>query len=66
MEAEKQVKFLQGCVGSAFAERDHSIMEVTTFSPLKVSLFCLVHRRRLGFNANKKKIYIFSKESTFI
>ncbi|CAL5391620.1 unnamed protein product [Camellia sinensis] len=29
MEAEKQVKFFQGCVGSAFAERDHSIMENT-------------------------------------
>ncbi|KAI7995277.1 Nascent polypeptide-associated complex subunit beta [Camellia lanceoleosa] len=28
MEAEKQVKFFQGCVASAFAERDHSIMEV--------------------------------------
>ncbi|KAF5448281.1 hypothetical protein F2P56_028835 [Juglans regia] len=27
MEAEKQVKFFQGCVASAFAERDHSIME---------------------------------------
>ncbi|CAL5328058.1 unnamed protein product [Camellia sinensis] len=27
MEAEKQVKFFQGCVPSAFAERDHSIME---------------------------------------
>ncbi|GAV74946.1 hypothetical protein CFOL_v3_18426 [Cephalotus follicularis] len=26
-EAEKQVKFFQGCVASAFAERDHSIME---------------------------------------
>ncbi|CAL5425124.1 unnamed protein product [Camellia sinensis] len=31
MEAEKQVKFFQGCVASAFAERDHSIMEVTAF-----------------------------------
>ncbi|XP_057991054.1 uncharacterized protein LOC110648455 isoform X2 [Hevea brasiliensis] len=27
MEAEKQVKFFQGCVASAFAERDHAIME---------------------------------------
>ncbi|XP_065870901.1 uncharacterized protein [Euphorbia lathyris] len=27
MEAEKQLKFFQGCVASAFAERDHSIME---------------------------------------
>ncbi|KAL7206357.1 hypothetical protein ACSBR2_019129 [Camellia fascicularis] len=27
MEAEKQVKFFQGCVASAFAERDNSIME---------------------------------------
>ncbi|XVF01397.1 hypothetical protein REPUB_Repub04eG0085700 [Reevesia pubescens] len=27
VEAEKQVKFFQGCVASAFAERDHSIME---------------------------------------
>ncbi|PSS29264.1 Sporulation-specific protein [Actinidia chinensis var. chinensis] len=26
-EAEKQVKFFQGCVAAAFAERDHSIME---------------------------------------
>ncbi|XP_028084167.1 uncharacterized protein LOC114285316 isoform X2 [Camellia sinensis] len=58
MEAKKQVKFFQGCVASAFAERDHSIMEVTTFSPLKVSMFCLVHRRRLGFNAKKKFLHI--------
>lgn len=29
MEAEKQVKFFQGCVGAAFAERDHAIIEVT-------------------------------------
>jgi hypothetical protein len=28
MEAEKQVKFFQGCVAAAFAERDNSIMEV--------------------------------------
>jgi len=28
MEAEKQVKFFQGCVAAAFAERDTSIMEV--------------------------------------
>uniref|UniRef100_A0A2C9VIZ4 Uncharacterized protein n=1 Tax=Manihot esculenta TaxID=3983 RepID=A0A2C9VIZ4_MANES len=27
VEAEKQVKFFQGCVASAFAERDHAIME---------------------------------------
>ncbi|KAI5423551.1 hypothetical protein KIW84_046483 [Lathyrus oleraceus] len=27
MEAEKQVKFFQGCVGAAFAERDHAIIE---------------------------------------
>ncbi|XP_050210515.1 uncharacterized protein LOC126660860 isoform X2 [Mercurialis annua] len=27
MEAEKQLKFFQGCVASAFAERDHAIME---------------------------------------
>ncbi|XVF10675.1 hypothetical protein REPUB_Repub07fG0202900 [Reevesia pubescens] len=27
VEAEKQVKFFQGCVASVFAERDHSIME---------------------------------------
>ncbi|XP_077233835.1 myosin heavy chain-like protein isoform X2 [Tasmannia lanceolata] len=27
MEAEKQLKFFQGCVASAFAERDHSLME---------------------------------------
>ncbi|KAJ4963383.1 hypothetical protein NE237_023322 [Protea cynaroides] len=27
MEAEKQVKYFQGCVAAAFAERDHSIME---------------------------------------
>ncbi|KAK6253417.1 hypothetical protein QUC31_015137 [Theobroma cacao] len=27
VEAEKQVKFFQGCVAAAFAERDHSIME---------------------------------------
>lgn len=28
LEAEKQLKFFQGCVAAAFAERDHSIMEV--------------------------------------
>lgn len=28
MEAEKQVKFFQGCVAAAFAERDHAIIEV--------------------------------------
>ncbi|XP_056160841.1 uncharacterized protein LOC115690332 isoform X3 [Syzygium oleosum] len=27
LEAEKQLKFFQGCVAAAFAERDHSIME---------------------------------------
>ncbi|KAK4258856.1 hypothetical protein QN277_005256 [Acacia crassicarpa] len=27
VEAEKQVKFFHGCVASAFAERDHAIME---------------------------------------
>ncbi|CAI8587284.1 unnamed protein product [Vicia faba] len=27
MEAEKQVKFFQGCVGAAFAERDNAIIE---------------------------------------
>ncbi|KHG16396.1 hypothetical protein F383_22976 [Gossypium arboreum] len=27
VEAEKQVKFFQGCVAAAFAERDHSILE---------------------------------------
>ncbi|XWS39855.1 hypothetical protein CRYUN_Cryun18bG0090600 [Craigia yunnanensis] len=27
VEAEKQVKFFQGCVAAAFAERDHSLME---------------------------------------
>jgi len=30
MEAEKQLKFFQGCVAAAFAERDNSIMEVMT------------------------------------
>lgn len=28
LESEKQLKFFQGCVATAFAERDHSIMEV--------------------------------------
>lgn len=27
-EAEKQLKFFRDCVAAAFAERDHSIMEV--------------------------------------
>ncbi|KAM7482411.1 hypothetical protein LguiB_006994 [Lonicera macranthoides] len=27
MEADKQVKFFQGCVAAAFAERDHAVME---------------------------------------
>lgn len=30
VEAEKQLKFFQGCVAAAFAERDRSIMEVMT------------------------------------
>ncbi|KAK9941861.1 hypothetical protein M0R45_007554 [Rubus argutus] len=30
MEAEKQLKFFQGCVAAAFAERDHSIMAAET------------------------------------
>lgn len=29
MEAEEQLKFFQGCVAAAFAERDHSLMEVS-------------------------------------
>lgn len=28
LEAEKQLKFFQGCVAAAFAERDTSMMEV--------------------------------------
>ena len=32
MEAEKQLKFFQGCVAAAFAERDHSVMEVMRVS----------------------------------
>lgn len=36
MEADKQVKFFQGCVAAAFAERDHAVMEV-----IVGSLFCL-------------------------
>lgn len=53
MEAEKQVKFFQGCVAAAFAERDHSIMEVMIVSIFFLNLsgfqlftfephFCLV------------------------
>jgi len=29
MEAEKQVKFFQCCMATAFAERDQAIIEVT-------------------------------------
>lgn len=57
MEAEKQVKFFHGCVAAAFAERDHSIMEVmlaSTFCVFEFSMFCLVHGRRLGFYSYKK------------
>jgi len=32
MEAEKQVKFFQGCMATAFAERDQAIIEVTILS----------------------------------
>lgn len=28
IEAQKQLKFFQGCVATAFAERDHAIIEV--------------------------------------
>lgn len=28
IEAEKQLKFFQGCVAAAFAERDNALMEV--------------------------------------
>jgi hypothetical protein len=31
VDAEKQLKFFQGCVAAAFAERDHAIIEVTLF-----------------------------------
>lgn len=34
MEAEKQVKFFQGCVAAAFSERDQAIIEVTIVSIL--------------------------------
>ncbi|KAK4340156.1 hypothetical protein RND71_041618 [Anisodus tanguticus] len=30
IEAEKQLKFFQGCVAAAFAERDHAVMEAET------------------------------------
>jgi hypothetical protein len=42
MEAEKQVKFFHGCVAAAFAERDHSIMEVMTVTTFKFEfIVCL-------------------------
>ncbi|GMH03086.1 hypothetical protein Nepgr_004925 [Nepenthes gracilis] len=31
LELEKQLKFFQGCVASAFAERDHALMEAEKF-----------------------------------
>lgn len=33
IEAEKQLKFFQGCVASAFAERDNAVMEVINLVP---------------------------------
>lgn len=41
LEAEKQVKFFQGCVAAAFAERDNSIMEVVI--AIKSELDILLH-----------------------
>lgn len=38
VEAEKQLKFFQGCVAAAFAERDNSIMEVMAVTLFK--FFC--------------------------
>ncbi|KAH7575412.1 hypothetical protein JRO89_XS02G0103800 [Xanthoceras sorbifolium] len=50
MEAEKQVKFFQGCVAAAFAERDHAVMEAEKakekeeLMPLKFNEF----QKRIG------------------
>lgn len=58
MEAEKQVKFFQGCVASAFAERDHSIMEVmTVIFLLSLSYFILLCKSFPAFN-NYRSFYI--------
>lgn len=53
MEAEKQVKFFQGCVAAAFSERDNAIMEVIAgldfffslvfISILSLSMLILLH-----------------------
>lgn len=40
IEAEKQVKFFQGCVAVAFAERDNSIMEVIIATTIKLEHDC--------------------------
>lgn len=50
MEAEKQVKFFHGCVAAAFAERDHSIMEVMTVFTFKFEfIVCLFLVRCFSF-----------------
>ena len=44
LEAEKQLKFFQGGVAAAFAERDQSIMEVMTATLFSCNLVsaCIV------------------------
>ncbi|XP_075074125.1 uncharacterized protein LOC107783312 isoform X5 [Nicotiana tabacum] len=43
IEAEKQLKFFQGCVAAAFAERDHAVMEVVKISFASEYSFPLEH-----------------------
>ncbi|XP_068320944.1 uncharacterized protein [Pyrus communis] len=48
VEAEKQLKFFQGCVAAAFAERDHSIMEAEKAKEkeeLMSNKFCDIEKR---------------------
>ncbi|XP_061984631.1 uncharacterized protein LOC133703906 isoform X1 [Populus nigra] len=55
MEAEKQVKFFQGCVAAAFAERDNSIMEAEKAKEKEESM-------SQKFNEIQKRLEVLSSD----
>ncbi|KAJ6409454.1 hypothetical protein OIU84_009036 [Salix udensis] len=65
MEAEKQLKFFQGCVAASFAERDNSIMEAEKAKEKEESMShkfneiqqrYLVRKRLIQMFLNKKRL----------
>ncbi|KAJ7946172.1 Myosin heavy chain-like protein [Quillaja saponaria] len=55
MEAEKQVKFFQGCVAAAFSERDNSIMEVMMVT---ISIFLAEEAKEKEEIMSQKLIFV--------